>query len=123
MGSFMTRRLQWIVEGLNAYRKDDVLTNRWRLAHELWHSRPRPCRNSPESVLRLYRLEAGRFASRLKARPRRQNCHIPSPWSMRPIHSRHTPSAPPISFTRGSYAHSDVLEVAAWKAGDFRSQE
>jgi hypothetical protein len=31
--------------------------------------------------LRLYRLEAGRFASRLQARPKRQSCHIPTRWS------------------------------------------
>jgi len=60
--------------------------------------------------LRLYRLEAGRFASRLKARPRWQGSGIPGRWPRRSICPRRTPSVPSIRFTRGA-----MLTPTYWK--------
>ena len=73
--------------------------------------------------LRLYRLEAGRFASRLQARPKRMKSSLPTRWhgDPNPPSSSHLdrPDDQPRPRSEG---HPDVLQVAAWKAGDFRSQ-
>ena len=77
-------------------------------------------------LLNDHRLEGGGFDSRLKARPEYGSTETRYPL---PIQNRfEQPLAFPLVNPRDKCsndfdAHSDVLEVVAWKARDFRSQE
>jgi hypothetical protein len=65
--------------------------------------------------LRLYRLEAGRFASRLLAQLKRQSSRIPYRWSRRPTNSATSfINRPADQLHPRCNGHADELEVVAF---------